>query len=44
MSQQQYVSGVSITGDVQSLTSQDENPNPGLNWLCLAMALFKALF
>jgi hypothetical protein len=26
------------------LPSRGENPRCGLNWLCLAMALFKALF
>jgi hypothetical protein len=25
-------------------TFQDENPRSGLNWLCLAMSLLKALF
>jgi hypothetical protein len=29
---------------LQSLTFQDENPRSGLNWLCLAMSLLKALF
>jgi hypothetical protein len=33
-----------ITGEVQSLTFQDENPRSGLNWLCLAMSLLKASF
>ena len=31
-------------GAIQSLTSQGENLRPGLNWLCLAMTLLKALF
>jgi hypothetical protein len=29
---------------VPSLTLQGENPRSGLNWLCLAMTLLKALF
>jgi hypothetical protein len=31
-------------GEVQSPTLQDDNPKFGLNWLCLAMILFKAFF
>jgi hypothetical protein len=31
-------------GEVQSPTFQGENPRSDLNWLCLAMALLKALF
>jgi hypothetical protein len=31
-------------GEVQSSTLQGENPRSGLNWLCQAMALLKALF
>jgi hypothetical protein len=42
--QQQYESGGGIIGEVQSLTFQGENPRSGLNWLCLAMTLLKALF
>jgi hypothetical protein len=37
-------SGGDSTGEVQSLTLQGENPKSGLNWLCLAMSLLKALF
>jgi hypothetical protein len=44
VSEQQYESGGRITGEVQSLTFQGENPRSGRNWLCLAMALLKALF
>jgi hypothetical protein len=44
VSQQQYESGGGNTSEVQSLTSQDENPRSGLNWLCMAMALLKTLF
>jgi hypothetical protein len=36
--QQHYASGSGITGEVQSLTFQDENPRPGLNWLYLAIS------
>jgi hypothetical protein len=42
--EQWYASGGDYTGEVQSLTFQDENPKSGLNWLCLAMALLKTLF
>jgi hypothetical protein len=42
--QQQYDSGSGNTCEVQSLTFQDENPRCGINWLCLTMALLKALF
>jgi hypothetical protein len=42
--QQLYESGGGNTGEVQSLTSQDENPRSDLNWLYLAMTLLKALF
>ena len=38
------VSGGDITGEVQSLTLQDENPRYVIRWLCLAMTLLKALF
>jgi hypothetical protein len=31
-------------GEVQCPTLQDDNPKSGLNWLCLAMILFKAFF
>jgi hypothetical protein len=41
---QQYASGGGNTGEVQSLTFQDVNPRSGINWLCLAMTLLKALF
>jgi hypothetical protein len=44
VSQQQYASGGVNTGEVQSLTFQDENPRSSLNWLYLAMSLLKALF
>jgi hypothetical protein len=44
VSQQQYASGGGNTGEVQSLTFQDEILRPGLNWLYLAMSLLKALF
>jgi hypothetical protein len=44
VSQQQYASGGGNTGEVQSLAFQDVNPRSGLNWLCLAMTLLKALF
>jgi hypothetical protein len=37
-------SGGGNTSEIQSLTFQGENPRFGLNWLCLAMALLKALF
>jgi hypothetical protein len=42
--EQWYVSGGDCTGEVQSLIFQGENLRPGLNWLCLAMALLKTLF
>ena len=42
--EQRLVSGGNITGEVQSPTSQGENPSPDLNWLCLAMLLLKTLF
>jgi hypothetical protein len=41
---QRYVSGGDYTREVQKLTSQGENPRSGLNWLCLAVSLLKALF
>jgi hypothetical protein len=37
-------SGGDGTGEVQGLILQGENPRSGLNWLCLAIALLKALF
>jgi hypothetical protein len=37
-------SGGDITGEVQSSTLQGKNPRSGLSWLCVAMALLKALF
>jgi hypothetical protein len=42
--EQRYASGGDSTGKVQSPTLQGENPRPGLNWLCLAITLLKALF
>ena len=42
--QQQYESGGGSTCEVQSPSIQDENLRSGLNWLCLAMTLLKALF
>jgi hypothetical protein len=42
--EQRYASGGDSTGEVQSPTLQDENLRSGLNWLCLAMTLLKALF
>jgi hypothetical protein len=41
---QQYASGGDYAGGVQSPTLHGENPRSGLNWLCLTMALLKALF
>jgi hypothetical protein len=38
------VSGGDSIGEVQGPTLQGENPRSGLNWLCLAIALLKALF
>jgi hypothetical protein len=38
------VSGADSTGEVQGPTLQGENSRSGLNWLCLAIALLKALF
>ena len=38
------VSGDDIKRDVHSLTLQGENPRSDLHWLCLAIALLKALF
>jgi hypothetical protein len=38
------VSGGDRTGEVQGPTLQGENPRSGLNWLCLAIVLLKALF
>ena len=38
------VSGGDITGEVHRLILQGENPRSGLHWLCLTMALLKALF
>jgi hypothetical protein len=32
------------TGEVQGPALQGVNPRSGLNWLCLAIALLKALF
>jgi hypothetical protein len=37
-------SGGDGTGEVQGPTLQGENPRSGLNWLCLAIALLRALF
>jgi hypothetical protein len=37
-------SGGDSTGGIQSPTLQDENPRSDLSWLCMAMALLKALF
>jgi hypothetical protein len=37
-------SGGDNTGEVQSSTLQGKNPRSGLSWLCVAMALLKALF
>jgi hypothetical protein len=37
-------SGGDSTGEVQGLTLQGENPRSGLNWLCLVIALLRALF
>ena len=42
--EQRLASGGDITGEVQSLALQGENPRSGINWLCLAMTLLKALF
>jgi hypothetical protein len=42
--QQWYACGGGSIGEVQSPISQGENPRSGLNWLCLAMFLLKALF
>jgi hypothetical protein len=42
--QQQYESGGDNIVEVQSLAFQGENLRSGLNRLCLAMALLKALF
>jgi hypothetical protein len=47
---EEEVAGVASTsggdniGEVQSPTSEGENIRSGLNWLCLAMVLLKALF
>jgi hypothetical protein len=38
------VSGGDSTGEVQGPTLHGENLRSGLNWLCLAIALLKALF
>ena len=37
-------SGGDSTGEVQSPNYKGENLRSGLNWLCLAMTLLKALF
>jgi hypothetical protein len=37
-------SGGDSIGEVKSYTLQGENPMSGLNWLCLAITLLKALF
>jgi hypothetical protein len=37
-------SGGDSTGEVQGPTLQGENPRSGLIWLCLAIALLRALF
>jgi hypothetical protein len=42
--EQLHDSGGDCIGEVHSLIFQDENPRSGLNWLCLAMSLLKALF
>jgi hypothetical protein len=42
--QQQFASGGGNTSEIQSFIFQGENPRSGLNLLCLAMALLKALF
>jgi hypothetical protein len=42
--EQRYASGGDSIGEVQSFIFQGENPRSGLNWLCLAMSLLKALF
>jgi hypothetical protein len=39
-----YASGGDNTSEVQSLSFQGENPRSNINWLCLAIALLKALF
>jgi hypothetical protein len=44
VSQQQYESWGGSIGEVQSPNFQGENPRSDLNWLCLAIALLKALF
>jgi hypothetical protein len=41
---ERHGSGGDITGEIQSLIFQGEIPMCGLNWLCLAMSLLKALF
>jgi hypothetical protein len=37
-------SGGDSTGEARGPTLQGKNPRSGLNWLCLVIALLKALF